>query len=75
MLAVVGIAAGLIADDPPVSRADYWNHRWVSFAAYLIAATFSFYRVPARAHSPFDVLPGAALGYAITRYDMFREER
>jgi membrane-associated phospholipid phosphatase len=69
-----GHAAGAFSIATVIARR-YGNHRWVPIAAYLIATTFSFSRVPARAHYPSDVFLGAALGYAITRYDVFREER
>lgn len=52
----------------------YSQHRWVPWASYAIAGIFAFSRVPDRAHFPSDVFLGAALGYAITRYDVLRNE-
>ncbi len=50
----------------------YGSHRWVPWAAYGFAALLSFSRIPARQHYPSDVFFGAAMGYVITRYDIFR---
>jgi membrane-associated phospholipid phosphatase len=69
-----GHAAGAFSIATVIAQR-YGNHRWVPFAAYGIAALFSFSRVPDRAHFPSDVFVGAALGYTITRYDVFRENR
>ena len=52
----------------------YGNHRWVPYASYGIAALLAFSRIPDRAHYPSDVFLGAALGYAITRYDTLRQQ-
>jgi membrane-associated phospholipid phosphatase len=66
-----GHAAGAFSIATVIARR-YGNHRWVPWAAYGIAGVFSFSRLPARAHFPSDVFLGAALGYTITRYDVFR---
>jgi len=69
-----GHAAGAFSIATVIAQR-YGQHRWVPFAAYTIATVFAFSRVPDRAHFPSDVFLGAALGYAITRYDVFRDER
>ena len=51
----------------------YGQHKWVPWVAYGVAGLISFSRVPDMAHFPSDVFLGAALGYTITRYDVFRE--
>jgi membrane-associated phospholipid phosphatase len=51
----------------------YGNHKWVPWVAYGVAGLISFSRVPDMAHFPSDVFLGAALGYTITRFDVFRE--
>jgi membrane-associated phospholipid phosphatase len=51
----------------------YASHKWVPWVAYGVAAVISFSRVPDLAHFPSDVFLGAALGYTITRYDVFRD--
>jgi hypothetical protein len=66
-----GHAAGAFSIATVMARR-YGNHRWVPWAAYGIATVFSFSRLPAKAHFPSDVFLGAALGYTITRYDVFR---
>ena len=55
-----------------ISRRYGKSHRWVPFVAYGLAGVISFSRVPDLAHFPSDVFLGAALGYTITRYDVFR---
>jgi membrane-associated phospholipid phosphatase len=66
-----GHAAGAFSIATVIARR-YGNHRWVPWAAYGITTVFSFSRVPAKAHFPSDAFLGAALGYSITRYDVFR---
>jgi membrane-associated phospholipid phosphatase len=51
----------------------YGNHKWVPWVAYGVAGLISFSRVPDMAHFPSDVFLGAALGYTITRFDVFRD--
>ena len=51
----------------------YGSHKWVPWVAYGVAGLISFSRVPDLAHFPSDVFLGAALGYTITRYDVFRD--
>lgn len=51
----------------------YGEHKWVPWVAYGVAGLISFSRVPDMAHFPSDVFLGAALGYTITRFDVFRE--
>jgi membrane-associated phospholipid phosphatase len=53
----------------------YDDHKWVPWMAYGIAGLFSFSRILDRAHYPSDVFLGAALGYAITKYDTLRKAR
>jgi membrane-associated phospholipid phosphatase len=50
----------------------YGTHKWVPWVAYGVAGLISFSRVPDMAHFPSDVFLGAALGYTITRFDVFR---
>lgn len=50
----------------------YGEHKWVPWVSYGLAAVISFSRVPDMAHFPSDVFLGAALGYSITRFDVFR---
>ena len=52
----------------------YRDHGWVPWLAYGVATVFAFARAPARAHYPSDIFLGAALGYAIARYDTLRPE-
>lgn len=51
----------------------YGRHKWVPWVAYGVAGLISISRVPDMAHFPSDVFLGAALGYTITRFDVFRE--
>jgi membrane-associated phospholipid phosphatase len=51
----------------------YGEHKWVPWVAYGVAGLISFSRVPDMAHFPSDVFLGAALGYTITRFDVFRD--
>jgi len=51
----------------------YRRHRWVPFVAYGLASVISFSRVTTGAHFPSDVFLGAALGYAIARFDVVRQ--
>ena len=51
----------------------YGTHKWVPWVAYGVAGLISFSRVPDMAHFPSDVFLGAALGYTITRFDVFRD--
>lgn len=67
-----GHAAGAFSVATVIARR-YGSHRWVPWVAYGFAALLSFSRVPARAHYPSEVFLGATMGYAITRYDIFRE--
>jgi len=69
-----GHAAGAFSIATVIAQR-YGHRRWVPFAAYTIATVFAFSRIPDRAHFPSDVFLGAALGYTITRYDVFRDER
>ncbi len=50
----------------------YHTHRWVPWVAYGFATAVSFSRVTTLAHFPSDVFLGAALGYAITRYEVLQ---
>jgi len=50
----------------------YHTHRWVPWAVYGFATAISLSRVTTTAHFPSDVFLGAALGYAITRYQVLR---
>jgi hypothetical protein len=51
----------------------YRQHRWVPYVAYGLASVLSFSRVTTGAHFPADVFIGAALGFAIARYDVVRQ--
>ncbi len=51
----------------------YNDHKWVPWVAYSVAGLISFSRIPDMAHFPSDVFLGAALGYTITRFDVFRD--
>jgi hypothetical protein len=51
----------------------YRQHRWVPYVAYGLAGVLGFSRVTTGAHFPSDVFLGAALGYAIARYDVVRQ--
>jgi membrane-associated phospholipid phosphatase len=51
----------------------YRQHRWVPYVAYGLASVISFSRVTTGAHFPSDVFIGAALGFAIARYDVVRQ--
>jgi len=50
----------------------YRQHRWVPWVAYGMASAIGFSRVTTQAHFPSDVFLGAALGYAITKFDVLR---
>ncbi len=64
-----GHAAGVFSVATVVATR-YKNHRWVPWLTYGFATAVSFSRVTTRAHFPSDVFMGAALGYAITRYQV-----
>jgi membrane-associated phospholipid phosphatase len=51
----------------------YGNHRWVPYAAYGMAALVGLSRLSLSAHFSSDVFMGAALGYAIARFDVLRQ--
>jgi membrane-associated phospholipid phosphatase len=51
----------------------YRRHHWVPYVAYGLASVLSFSRVTDGAHFPSDVFIGAALGYAIARFDVVRQ--
>ena len=51
----------------------YGRHKWVPWVAYGVAGLISVSRIPDVAHFPSDVFLGAALGYTVTRFDVFRE--
>jgi len=67
-----GHAAAAFAIGTVMARR-YGRHKWVPWVSYGLAAAISFSRVPDMAHFPSDVFFGAALGYTITRFDVFRE--
>jgi membrane-associated phospholipid phosphatase len=48
----------------------YRDHKWLPFALYGFATAVSFSRVTTLSHFPSDVFLGAALGYAIARYQV-----
>jgi membrane-associated phospholipid phosphatase len=66
-----GHAAGAFAVATVVATR-YHTHRWVPWAVYGFATAISFSRVTSSSHFPSDVFLGAALGYAITRYEVLR---
>jgi membrane-associated phospholipid phosphatase len=51
----------------------YRKHRWVPYVAYGLASVISFSRVTTAAHFPSDVFLGAALGFAMARFDVVRQ--
>ena len=51
----------------------YRKHRWVPYVAYGLASVISFSRVTTSAHFPSDVFLGAALGFAMARFDVVRQ--
>jgi membrane-associated phospholipid phosphatase len=51
----------------------YNHHRWVPIAVYGLATAISFSRVTTSAHFPSDVFLGAALGYAIAKFQVLRQ--
>ena len=51
----------------------YRKHRWVPYVAYGLASVISFSRVTTSAHFPADVFLGAALGFAMARFDVVRQ--
>lgn len=66
-----GHAAGAFAVATVVASR-YPTHRWVPWAVYGFATAISLSRVTTSAHFPSDVFLGAALGYAVTRYEVLR---
>jgi membrane-associated phospholipid phosphatase len=52
----------------------YRSHRWVPWVAYGVAGVIGFSRLTTQAHFPSDVFLGAALGYAISRFDVMRNQ-
>lgn len=48
------------------------QHRWVPYVAYGVAGVIGFSRITLQAHFPSDVFLGAALGYAVARFDVLR---
>jgi membrane-associated phospholipid phosphatase len=64
-----GHAAGAFSVATVVARR-YRDHKWLPWAAYGFATAVSFSRVTTLAHFPSDVFLGAALGYAIARYQV-----
>ncbi len=66
-----GHAAGAFAVATVVASR-YHTHRWVPWVVYGFATAVSFSRVTTSAHFPSDVFLGAALGYAVTRYQVLR---
>lgn len=48
------------------------QHRWVPWVAYSVAGLIGFSRITLQAHFPSDVFVGAALGYAVARFDVLR---
>jgi roadblock/LC7 domain-containing protein len=50
----------------------YKQHKWVPYVAYAVATALSFSRVTTGAHFASDTFIGAAMGFAIARYDVLR---
>jgi membrane-associated phospholipid phosphatase len=48
------------------------QHRWVTYVAYGAAGLIGFSRITTQAHFPSEVFLGAALGYAVARFDVLR---
>jgi membrane-associated phospholipid phosphatase len=51
----------------------YGNHRWIPYVAYGLAAAVGVSRLTLSAHFTSDVFMGAALGYAVGRFDVLRQ--
>jgi membrane-associated phospholipid phosphatase len=66
-----GHAVGAFSVATVVARR-YGHHKWVPWVAYGCATVISFSRVSTRAHFPSDIFVGAALGYAIARFEVLR---
>jgi membrane-associated phospholipid phosphatase len=66
-----GHAAGAFAVATVVATR-YHTHRWVPWVVYGFATAVSLSRVTSSAHFPSDVFLGAALGYAVTRYQVLQ---
>lgn len=67
-----GHAIGAFSIGTVIARR-YANHKWVPWAAYGVAGLISLSRISDLSHFPSDVFLGAALGYTITRFDVFRD--
>jgi hypothetical protein len=50
------------------------KHHWVPWVAYTLAGTVGLSRMTLSAHFPSDVFAAAFLGYAISRYDVLRNQ-
>jgi membrane-associated phospholipid phosphatase len=50
----------------------YKQHKWVPYVAYAVATALSFSRVTTGAHFASDTFIGAAMGFAIAKYDVLR---
>jgi membrane-associated phospholipid phosphatase len=66
-----GHAAGVFSVATVVASR-YHTHRWVPWVVYGFATAVSFSRVTTLAHFPSDVFLGAALGHAVTRYEVLQ---
>jgi membrane-associated phospholipid phosphatase len=49
------------------------QHRWVPYVAYGLTALVGFSRMTLSAHFASDVFMGAAMGYAISRFEVLRQ--
>ncbi|MBV9762486.1 MAG: phosphatase PAP2 family protein [Acidobacteriaceae bacterium] len=67
-----GHTVGAFAVATVVARRYGHTHRWVPFVAYALATSVGFSRVTESAHFPSDVFFGAAVGYAIARFEVLR---
>ena len=50
----------------------YKNHRWVPWVMYPFATAISLSRITTLGHYPSDVFVGAAMGYAVSRFEVLR---
>lgn len=56
-----------------ISRRYGKQHRWVPYVAYGLTALVGFSRMTLSAHFASDVFMGAAMGYAISRFEVLRQ--
>jgi hypothetical protein len=52
----------------------YKNHKWVPWVMYPFATAISLSRITTLGHFPSDVFVGAAMGYAVSRWEVLRPQ-